>query len=298
MIKQLIQDIAYDNIQLSHALTRAKLISAKVKNEIFLSWLKKELEGYDFQDVILPQYRKIRTVLNLTIDLGFGRQQTLPVSFNDTFDPEFVDLINFHRILEPIAIIEQQLNQLDGPEGIIVLTPEITQIVGRPFENQIKQQGGAIRSAHKEFNRAQFINVVELTKQKLLDTLLELDSEFPDLINDFTMSTENKEKIQNIITNNIYGSNNPLNIATGQNVEQKNIQNIFSEKEEQQLETLGVEKKDINNLKQIITTTKEDKKSFQEKAMKWLGSVSASIAGRGLYENIPAITEFIQKLIQ
>ncbi len=29
--------------------------------------------------------------------------------------------------------------------------------------------------------------------------------------------------------------------------------------------------------------------------MKWLGGVTASVAGRGLYENIPAITDFIHK---
>jgi len=46
MIKDLIKDLAYDNIELSQALTRAKLIASKVKNDIFKQWLIKECRRY------------------------------------------------------------------------------------------------------------------------------------------------------------------------------------------------------------------------------------------------------------
>ena len=62
--------------------------------------------------------------------------------------------------------------------------------------------------------------------KKLPDTLFKLDNQFPNLTNEFDNTKANMEKVQNIITNNIYGNNNPLNIAAGQHVEQKDIKNI------------------------------------------------------------------------
>ena len=53
---------------------------------------------------------------------------------------------------------------------------------------------------------------------------------------------------------------------------------------------------EIDALKEVVQKFK-DKPDFVEKTMKWLGSVTASVAGRGLYEHIPAIIDFINKLI-
>jgi hypothetical protein len=43
--------------------------------------------------------------------------------------------------------------------------------------------------------------------------------------------------------------------------------------------------------------TNKDKASLGSKITGWLGKVSASVASKGLYENIPAITEFAQNLM-
>ncbi|PZP41154.1 MAG: hypothetical protein DI598_18550 [Pseudopedobacter saltans] len=88
-----------------------------------------------------------------------------------------------------------------------------------------------------------------------------------------------------------------MNIAAGQNVEQKDIQTIFTIEDYSELERLGVAKKDIDNLKEIVVQSGKDKATLKDKSMKWLGSVLASVAGRGLYENIPVITEFIHRLL-
>ncbi|MCR9172893.1 MAG: hypothetical protein NXI10_10390 [bacterium] len=79
MIKELIRDIAYDKITVSQALTRAKLIARQVKNDTFTNWLNKELNGYEYDDALLPEYRKIWAEIHLTAELPFGRQQTFPV---------------------------------------------------------------------------------------------------------------------------------------------------------------------------------------------------------------------------
>lgn len=296
MIKQLITDIAYDNISLSKALTRAKLISNRVKNETFKLWITKELEGYNYQDELLPDYRKLRCVTYLTIDLPFGQRQTFPVSFEEETDKKFLDLVLFHRAIEPIAIVEQNIEMLPTAKGQIQLTPEQVQIYGRPFQDQISAYHGALRSGYWEVGKAQLINIIELTKQKLLDTLLELDNEFPNLENEFSMTKENEEKVKNIITNHIYGDNNPTNIAAGLNVEQTINTSTIKQDDEEKLKSYGVTQEEINELKALIEQTSNDKPKLVGKAMKWLGGVTASVAGRGLYEHIPAITDFIHRI--
>lgn len=106
---------------------------------------------------------------------------------------------------------------------------------------------------------------------------MELQNEFPKISNDYKMTKENNDKVQNTITNNIYGDNNPLNIAAGQNVVQKDVQNIFKVDEVAKLEKLGVEIDDIEKLKQIVSSSGNDKATLKEKSTKWLGGVLASV---------------------
>ena len=294
MIKQLIKDLAFDSISLSQGLTRTKLIENKIKNNVLKNWLKKELEGYEFEDDFLPPYRKIWSTINLTAEFPFGRTQKFPVTLPDDYSEKVKDTINNHRIVEPISIVEQQIENVEGVKGYIHLPAQMVEMLAELYKEQIAQYRGVIRSASRQVGKVQYQNVLEQTKQKLLDTLMELNDQFPNLLDDYTMSKENSEKVQNIITTNIYGNNNPTNIASGVNVEQNNTVSISIE-DEKKLSDLGVEIEDITELKEIISTT--EKTSLGSKITGWLGKVSASVAAKGLYENIPAITEFAQNLI-
>src|SRR4051794_14939151 len=122
MIKQLIKDIAFDNIKISQALTRAKLIENQIKNQIFRHWINKELEGYEFDDKLLPSYRKIWSTINLLAQLPFGRTHKFAVSLPDSFGEKTLDFINHHRIIEPIAAVEYEIESLgDKAKGYINL---------------------------------------------------------------------------------------------------------------------------------------------------------------------------------
>jgi len=296
MIKELITDIAYDKIKLSQGLTRAKLIANEIKNDIFSKWLNKELEGYEYQDEYLPNYRKIWSLIELVMEMPGGRFHTFPVIVPEDMDEKFKESVNNHFIIEPISIVEVQIESIDTPKGYINLPPQMIEILAEPFKRQVALYRGVIRKAQREIGKVHYQSVIELTKQKLIDTLMQLNNEFPNLENKYEMTEENKDKVQHIITNNIYGDSNPLNIATGNNnVQTVNITSLKSEDAEK-LKSYGVTEAQVEELKTIIDTKIEDKPKFVEKTMKWLGGVTSSVAGRGLYENIPAITDFIHKL--
>src|SRR3972149_5918284 len=278
-MKELIKDLAYDKITLSQGLTRAKLTAFKVGNKPFQDWIKNELEGYNGLDG-LPPYRKLICVVKGTLVDGFGREEIVPCSFSGT-GKEIEALMNTHDILQSINSLEENYSQLETNTGLIPFTPE--QVIILEDALKIRQTyGKRLIKAGKEINKLVLKNIIDQTKQKLIDTLLELEKEFPDFESKFKNNKDNNEKVQNIITNNIYGGNTPLNIAAGNHVVQKDIHNTINALDYTILEKLGVEQEKIVELKKIVETNSDNRDNLRQKAMKWLGSVTASVAGRGL----------------
>jgi molybdopterin converting factor small subunit len=296
MIKELIRDIAFDKITVAQALTRAKLIAHLIKNDIFKSWLNKELNGYEFEDPMLPDYRKIWAEIHLTAEFPFGRTQTFPVLLPDSRQ-DIEDLLNYHRVIEPISIVEQNMEQLTEGKGYINLTGGQVQLVGELYKDQVQRHNGVIRSGQRTIGKSQLANIVELTKQKLIDTLQDLEEQFPEIDNKYIMNEENDRKAQNIITNNIYGNNNPLNVAAGDNIKQGDINLTINEAQYEHLRELGVQEPELQELKVLDDVTPKGNPDRKGKIMGWLGKVTASMTSRGIYDSIPKLVEYVGNII-
>lgn len=294
-MKTLITKIANNQITLSDALLQSKIIAHKINNTIFKEWLKKETEGYNPNDNMLPPYRKIANRMELSLDLG-GKKQ--PIPFN--LSPEFEDSVNFHQIIESISIVEEEVKKGSGKSGKIVYSIEMVHNVfnSLPKETQARinfyQMRGAILKLEREINILSYKNVIDQTKNKLLDILLELDREFPNIKNEYTMNKENNDKTNNIITNYIYGNNAPINLSTGDNSNQTIVvnENIDYSK----IKNLGVDENDIDELKKIISETKNDKSLLSKRVMVWLSSVTSSLSARALYDSIPKLSEYLSSI--
>jgi hypothetical protein len=292
MIKRLIEDLANDNITLTQALTRAKILAFQLDNEILQEWLKFELEGYDGNEGALPSYRKVSCEPKLRISDRWGRTKTLPMNFNNW--PELGELLSKREIILGIPALEANCASLANSEiGIVEFPAAMIQQLTEMLK--LREQGLTIEQGGQQINKLQLSAIIEFTRQKLIDTLLQINREFPDFNNDFKMSEENKDKAQNIITNNIYGSNNPVNLAAGHNVEQTGF-NFNTTVSYSELEKYGVEPADIDALKTIVEGNQQNKPTLQSKAMHWLAGVSATVASKGLAEHLPAIVDFVQNL--
>lgn len=300
MIKQLINDISLDKIKLSQALTRTKIIQNKVKNETLKNWVKKELEGYEFEDKYLPNYRRVYSEINLIAQFPGGQETKLPINLPEESEEQDIEYLKFHKIHESITLIEIQLSKNDTNKSYINLPSRLIDslslLLPKPLVMQVKLGGGTLQG-FREMNNIVYNNVIEQTKQKLLDTLIELDNEFPDLEDDYKFSEENTNKLQNIVTNNIYGGTNPMNIALGEKVTQSGNSIKLIEQKTEELKSYGVEEGEIAELKEIIKKDSNNKSKLSKNILGWLGKVSASVSAKGLYENIPQITEFVQNLI-
>ena len=288
----LITKIANNQITLSDALLQSKIIAHKINNTIFKEWLKKETEGYKSNDDMLPSYRKIANRMELSLELG-GEKQLIPFNLS----PEFEDSVNFYQIIESIPIVEEEVKK--GSRKIlypIEMVQHVFSSLSKKTQAMIKlyEMKGAILKLERKINILSYKNVIEQTKNKLLETLLELDCEFPNIKNEYTMNKENNDKTNNIITNNIYGNNAPINLSTGDNSNQTIVvnENIDYSK----IKKLGVDENDIDELKKIISETKNDKSSLSKRVMGWLSSVTSSLSARALYDNIPKLSEYLSSI--
>lgn len=296
MIKELIADLAYDRISLSQALTRAKLIARQIKNDTFKSWLNNELNGYEFNDPILPEYRKIWAEIILTAEFPFGRIHKFPVLFDEE-QKDLEELLNNHQVTEPISIIEQSMSELKDGKGYINLSGAQVETVGELYKSQVMARGGVIRSGSRTIGKSQLSNIIELTKQKLIDTLQDLEEEFPEIDNKYDMNEENEKKVQTIITNNIYGNNNPLNVVAGEDIKQGDIYFTINQSQLEKLREFGIEEEEINELTNIEKETPKGNPERSNKIMSWLGKVTASLTAKGIYDNIPKVIDFVKDLI-
>ena len=297
MINELITDIAYDRITLSQGLTRAKLIARQIKNETFKNWLNKELNGYEYEDEFLPEYRKIAAEIELTAEFPFGRTQKLPVVLPDGFSDKMADMIYNHRVVDPISIVELTIQQMTEGKGYIHLNGGMVNLISELYQDQINAHGGAIRSGTRMVGKTQFSNIIELTKQKLIDILQDLEEQFPEINNKYVMNKDDNEKAQNIITNNIYGNNNPLNVAAGEIITQGDINVTINTEQVAKLKELGIEEDAIEELQVIDKENPKGSTERKGKIMSWLGKVTASLTAKGVYENMPELIEFVGNLI-
>ncbi|MGJ8732252.1 MAG: hypothetical protein ACSHW4_03870 [Cellulophaga sp.] len=289
MIKELIKDITFDKIDLNQALTRAKLIAYEIKNEDFKNWIAKELNGYEPNEK-LPDYRILPCDVFAVLE-AYGARKMVPVDLTD-IDKNLNGKIYNMEYIPSISSIENSLKGSDEPYGYDEFPMQVVSLVRDMMNNKF------IVSVKRRIQVSQLSHILNITKQRLIDTLLELDSAFPNMENNYQDTTENSEKASTIINNHIYGDNANSNVAVGDNLNQ-NITSAYNQKIEQilsDLGELGVPSEDIAEVKDLVTK-ETDKISLGKKLMTWVGKTTAKAIDKGIELQVPMILEKIQELM-
>lgn len=288
MIKQLIKDLTFDKITLSQGLNRAKLIAYEIENSELKNWIAKESNGYSNKNDKLPDYRIISCDIFGIIENGFIGRRQIPMdlsNLNNGLKLEF-DLYEM-RVTQSVSTIEGTLNQSDsvGEYGYEDFpTPLVTtfrDICNEPY----------LVSVQRRIQFSQLNHILNLTKQKLIDTLLELKSAFPNLEDNYINSEKNKELAKTIINNHIYGDNSSSNIGVGEKISQE-ISNVYEQRINEilsDLSKLNVPKEDIDSLEKIVRA--KDKKSLSKKLLTWTGNLSQKAIEKGVELQVPIIIE-------
>lgn len=291
MIKELIKDISYDKISLNQALTRAKLIAYKIDNGEFISWINNELNGYDDSSLV-PEYREFYCDIFAKVESPYYGSRLTPIDLTEINKQVDVNLYSYtHR--SGILNIEQNLIEARNANeqyGYVDFSIEIVKNVRDIFQNN------DISAVRRRIQFGNLNNILNVAKQKLLDTLLELNKVFPNLEDEY-MNDDKKDTASQIITN-IYGNNASSNVGVGQNFTQ-GISNSYTEKVEQvlnDLRQLGVPNEDINELEDIINS-EPDKSKLGSKFLAWSSALMTKAFEKGIDVKVPEVLNAIQSLI-
>lgn len=288
MIKQLIMDLSYDNITLSKALMRAKIIAHRIENPEFKDWIKKELNGYVVGDSI-PEYRQLQCELFATL-VHYGNERLVPYMFGDA-DKEFEEAINPMKIYQSVSQIENSIKDNEEPFGYKDLPRNVVPIFQELTDNKL------ITSVKARVQMSQISNILNLVKQTLIDTLLELDDTFPNLQDKYQNTDENQKKTDTIINNHIYGDNNSSNIGVGNDFSQSITNNQYYKFKKfiSALETMGIPNEDIDKIRDLAD--KEKGKPIGKKIIEWVGDLAQKATEKGVELQVPKILEMAREFL-
>jgi hypothetical protein len=284
MIKELINDLAFDKITLNQGLTRAKIISSKIGDSNFTNWIRSELNGYS-SDENIPEYRVTQCDLKATIN-DFGGLRVIPIDAS-VLDNKYGGKIYTIRLAQDIDSLETAINESESEEIIFKMPHNLVRSFSEMTHTRLIDAG-------KEVQKSQLRYIVNQTKQRLIDTLIQLDETFPDFENTFITSPENKEIVQNIINNHIYGDNVNANIGIGENFKQSiQIENLHEKLAE--LRQLGVDESSLTELEEIVKD--KDSKTTLTKITSWIGKMTTKAIEKGIEYQVPLIIEKVTDLI-
>lgn len=293
MIKKLISDISYDKVSITQALTRAKIIAYQIDNNEFKDWINRELNGYDDEESV-PNYRQLSCDIFAQLDDTYHGTRIVPIDLSSINNQVDWDIYQIAHTGSISSIEENYLNSESSNETYGYIDFPIKMII--PIRKMTQRYD--ISAIKRKLQFSQLRDILNMTKQLLLDTLLELNKAFPNLKDDYMIDEEKKEIASQIITTNIYGNNASSNVGVGKDFTQ-GISNNYTEKVEQvlnDLRQLGVPNEDINDLQDIINN-EPDKNKLGAKFLAWSSALMTKAIEKGIDVKVPEVLDAIQSLV-
>jgi hypothetical protein len=270
LLNEIVQSLTDETTLLFNCLLKAKVLAYKIDNQNLKYWINCELNGYGNDDE-LPEYRKYFGTVIGTMSNGhyLVSNATIPLMHLK----EKASNLECFFLLDDIGSIEKMLIKTRGDVLTKRLPPEFCLIIN----DGIKANGYFVVDAGVQINKNVLYSVLNSVKSKLLDFLLELENQFDYKINYLEVKKKN-EKVNQIISNTIYGNNNVV-LAGDKNIQNVNI-NIskgdFNELSKV-LKQSGVEDVDIEELKVIVEedTPDYEHRKFGINTKNWIKKMTA-----------------------
>ncbi len=295
LIETILRDVTDSNIPLSDILSKCKILANILKNKDLETWIDNELNGYD-SELDLPDYR----ILNIDAKGNFRN-----IAYNLTSLIAPVSLDKEYKLWAEKAYIRESISSIEdiskSGESIVRIQwpPDLIALLQR---KEIVQNF-TIMDAWQEITRGQLLRILSTVRTKILDFILDLKSNIPELESfDFTSSSNNtqQEIASQVISNNF--ENVTGNVAVGsKEFKQEVIINKFDfDALKTELLKLGIPENNIDELKKAIEEDGEiaKKNTLGKNVSIWIGKILAM--GGQLFKDIglSVASKLIIELIQ
>lgn len=255
IIEQIIDELTDSNNSLAIPMLKTKVLAARIGNVQLENWTNDELSGYREKEI--PSYRIAKSSATCTMKQGYQifENQPLPISL---FDKKLIDTIMQYRFYDSIHTLDAQEKENKngtiykefGADFCAMMTKELSK-AGQSF---------IIVSLRIEVHVSQITQILAEIRTKLLDFMLQLEREVPnldDLIKNKLIMKENvNKKVEQIYNQTIISSSGFGNIiTTGQgntitsniNISRGNIEDLRRE-----LGKYHIPEENIDEITQIV----------------------------------------------
>lgn len=214
IVNRLIDDIA-NGASISQILSKAQIVAFSISDDMFSKLIKNEQQGYSSED-IMPNYRKVKTMVKATFIDPFNNIQTVNVPCEAIEDEKIRDLMTYVYVREPLVQVEAMYNNAES--GMV--TMQVPIFAYSTIKSLYNSNGYEVYSAKYCFPKESLLSIVENFKAQLLDLLLQFDKELD--WNAELSDDKNKSMVKAII-NNVYNVNAVVaNMGSG-NIETNDI---------------------------------------------------------------------------
>lgn len=293
LINEIRDNIINENVSLSAALRKAKVLASILRDEEFKEWVNHELNGYPDGSEI-PDYRKLPVQITGTFSGPFGsgaKGVSVPImKMGEDFQKRFGNAILNHGVRELEAMTESESGSLEHR-----WPGEAVAFWNMEYEAEMNLIGA---SSHFSVSAVQ--GVIDTIKNRLLDFILELTEIDPDIQDsEEAISKLPEDKVRNVFNYTIYGDHNV--VAGGKKVTQ-NVEQVVPQNDTDELvsyfQGLGVSQEDTEELVKAIEVDEEpDEGNFGKNVQSWIGKMITK-ASKGVWKvGIEAAPKLITKAL-
>lgn len=247
-----------------------------------------------------PNYRKLTGEPKAVYrEMNNGQKMILPIDFT-----KFNELVgvNFSQrnITSSIIEIESLLDKVNKGNGEICLTfSEDQHRLLWENSNASYDNGWRLEKAWWAFPTNHFANIYSRTQDILIDFLIAINKDFPDLEKqlDFMNEPESSKTAYNThIHGNVVGSN----VGIGEGMSQHDITiNYNAEVKElvDKIIELGFKKVDIKELEEILIEKKKSGTNVSKQLINWIGKMATKAIEIGIEHKIPELTQMLSNYL-
>lgn len=283
MLLDKIIELATDNQQPLTVLLRQCIVLAyELKNEQLKSWANHELNGYGDSEE-MPEYRIVNAPAVGTFSAGYyfpTVKRTIP-SFE--MEKEHRWAAETVRLAEPVSSYEDILHAEGTNLGFQWDSNLIHYYQSRFIERH------ALINAVQELPKSAIAGLLDTIRTRVLNMALEIRSEVGDKDEDLKkMTPEESKKVDQTITNNIFGGNvyvsggNSTMTATTVQQQQQNIVAGDWKQLESVLKSAGITDHDLEELSAAVKSDGDQKLKESGSVMKWIKATAPKVLTGGV----------------
>ncbi len=275
LVQEVIDDLIDIEISLTSSLMKLSYFSKLTKNNELLEFVSNELNGYEFNDNNLPEFRKTISRLMVDVHDRFNNNYKVEVPVAMIEEPYNIGF-KYILIRDGIGTIERMVKNIEDEfhKGMpMQLLTVIQPAVSKLYKNQVTAFGATLVG-----NGNVFIEILNRVRSKLLGLTMDIGDKFGynieiasfkknQEINNQTINNYMHTEITNTGDANVVNTGNNADVSATITISKGDVQKLNTA-----LEELGVDRSDVEELNQVIQTEIPDyeNKKLGERANNWL----------------------------